>query len=136
MSADKTFVDANILIYAYTADEPAKQEKALKFLDDCRPVISIQVLREFANVLLKKRNVKHEDIKEILSEITEIADVVHEDLALIFASFDIHERYKYSFYDSLIIAAAVKSQCRVLLSEDMRDGQIINGTLKIINPLR
>ena len=55
MNAVKTFIDTNILIYAFTADEPEKQETALKFLNDCLPVISTQVVKEFSNVLLKKQ---------------------------------------------------------------------------------
>ena len=132
MSADNTFADTNILIYAYTSDEPDKQEKTLKFLDDCQPVISTQVLKEFSNVLLKKENVSHERIKETIGEIIEVANVVNEELTLILDSIDIHERYKFSFYDSLIIAAALNSQCQILLSEDMQDGQIIEGRLRIV----
>ena len=134
MNAGKTFVDTNVLIYAFTTDEPDKKEKALKFLDNCQPVISTQVLKEFSYVLLKKSRVSSEIIMEIIGEITKIASVVNEELELIFASFVIYERYKYSFYDSLIIATAVNSQCQALLSEDMQDGQIIDDKLKIINP--
>jgi len=136
MNADKTFVDTNILIYAFTIDEPDKQAKALKYLDSCQPVISTQVIKEFSNVLLKRGNVRQDRIKEIINEITEIVWVVNEELALIFAAFDIKERYRFSFYDSLIIATAVNSQCKVLLSEDMQDGQIIDGSIRIINPFR
>ena len=134
MNADKTFVDTNILIYAFTIDEPDKQAKALKYLDSCQPVISTQVIKEFSNVLLKRGNVRQDRIKEIIKEIAEIVWVVNEEVALIFAAFDIKERYRFSFYDSLIVATAVNSQCKVLLSEDMQDGQIIDGSLRIINP--
>ena len=134
MHADKTFIDTNILVYAFTADEPDKQEIALKFLDGCMPVVSTQVLKEFSNVLLRKGKVGLENIKEIIGEITDVAEVVNEEIAHIFASFDIHERYRFSFYDSLIIAAAVASRCQVLLSEDLQDGQVIEGGLKIVNP--
>jgi predicted nucleic acid-binding protein len=60
--------------------------------------------------------------------------VVNEELSLIYAAFDLHQRYKYSYYDSLIIAAAVNSQCHTLASEDLQDGQIIEGRLSIVNP--
>jgi len=136
MNAGKTFADTNIVIYAFTSDEPEKQVQTLRFLDDCQPVVSTQVLKEFSNVLLKKGNVRHARIKEIVSEITEVASVVNEELTLILDSIDIQERYKFSFYDSLIIAAALNSQCQTLLSEDMQDGQIIDGRLRIVNPYR
>ena len=134
MSVDKTFVDTNILIYAFTSDEPDKQKIVLKYLDNCQPVLSTQVIKEFSNVMLKKGNVGHKRVKETIGEITDIASVVNEELGFIFNSFDIHERYRYSFYDSLIIAAALKSQCQILLSEDMQDQQIIDNRLRIVNP--
>ena len=136
MRAAKTFIDTNVLIYAFTSDEPQKQEIALKFLDDCQPVISTQVLKEFANIVLKKGNISFGNVKETISEITEIADVINEDLNLIIDSVDIHEQYKYSFYDSLIIAAALSAQCQILLSEDMQSEQIIYDKLRIVSPFR
>ena len=133
MNAVKTFIDTNVLIYAFTADDPLKQETALKALENCFPVISTQVIKELSNVMLKK-SIALQTIREIISDITEAAEVKNEELGLIFVAFDIYERYKFSFYDSLITAAAINSKCRVLLSEDMQNGQIINDKLKIINP--
>ena len=49
---------------------------------------------------------------------------------------DIRLKYKYSYYDSLIIAAALESKCTVLYSEDMQHDQIIESTLQIINPFK
>jgi predicted nucleic acid-binding protein len=134
MNAVKTFIDTNILIYAFTADEPEKQELALKFLDNCLPVISTQVVKEFSNVLLKKTRIDLENVQEIIAGIIGISDVVNEEIARIFAAFDIHKRYQFSFYDSLIIATAIHANCQLLLSEDMHDGQVIDEKLKIVNP--
>ena len=136
MSAVKTFVDTNILIYAFTADEALKREIALKFLNSCLPVISTQVVKELANVLLKNTSVSLQTIQETINDVINAAEVVSEEMTLIFASFDIHKRYRFSFYDSLIIATAINSKCRQLLSEDMQDGQIIDGKLKIVNPFK
>ena len=134
MNAVKTFIDTNILIYAFTADEPEKQELALKFLDNCLPVISTQVVKEFSNVLLRKTSIDLENMQEIIAGIIGISDVVNEEIERIFAAFDIHKRYQFSFYDSLIIATAIHANCQLLLSEDMQDGQVIDEKLKIVNP--
>jgi len=134
MNVVKTFVDTNILIYAFTADEPEKQEVALKFLDGCLPVISTQVIKEFSNVLLRKTSIDLENIQEIIGGIIGISDVVNEEIELIFSAFDIHKRYQFSFYDSLVIATAITAKCQVLLSEDLQGGQVIDGKLKIVNP--
>jgi len=134
MNAVKTFIDTNILVYAFTADEPEKQEIALKFLNNCFPVISTQVIKEFSNVLLKRTSIGLQTIRETINEIITITDIVNEEVALILAAFDIHKRYMLSFYDSLIIVSAINAKCRILLSEDMQDGQTIDGKLTIVNP--
>ena len=123
------------LIYAFTDDEKVKQEMALNALENNIPVISAQIIKEFTNVALK-HNLKTSIIENKLKEIMEVAEVIDEHSDCIFNALDIHERYKYSFYDSLVIATALYSNCKVLLSEDMQDGQIIDGKLKIINPFK
>ena len=69
MNGDRVFVDTNILIYAFTSDESDKQEITLKLIDNCQPVISTQVLREFSNILLKRGSVNHKRIKETIGEV-------------------------------------------------------------------
>jgi predicted nucleic acid-binding protein len=54
-------------------------------------------------------------------------------MALYAKAIDLQGRYKYGFYDSLIIAAALEANCNVLYSEDLQDGQVIDG-LVIKNP--
>jgi len=136
MSGIRTFVDTNVLVYAFTKDEPEKREKALTALDNCLPVISSQVLKELASVLLKKKSVDIQAALDTLHEITGVAEVMEEKASLVFAALRTCERYGYSFYDSLIIESALAADCAVLLSEDMQDAQIISGKLKIHNPFR
>ena len=136
MSGVRTFVDTNVLVYAFTKDEPDKQEKALSALDNCLPVISTQVLREFANVLLKKKIVDAQVILDTLHEIVGVTEVLEEKSSLVFSAFGTCEKYGYSFYDSLIIESALAADCAILLSEDMQDGQIIGDQLRILNPFK
>ena len=136
MNATRTFIDTNILIYAFSTDEPTKQKIALEILDNCLPVISTQVVKEFSNVLLRKKKVSLQNLEEIIAGIMEVADVVNEEVEFILTAFDIHKRYQFSFYDSLVVATALASNCKILLSEDMNDGQVIEDTLKIVNPFK
>jgi len=136
MKGARTFIDTNILVYAFTNDEPDKQEIALHTLDNCLPVISTQVLKELANVFLKKKNVSTQVVLDTLNEISYITEVVEESSDLIFRALVMHEKHGFSFYDSLIIETALAANCVNLLSEDMQDGQIISGTLKIKNPFK
>ena len=135
----RTFIDANVLVYAFTATETEKQAIALKYLSNCLPVVSAQVIKEFSNVALKKYSTDLETLKETVSDILEVTEIIDEDIGLIFIAYDIHAKYSYSFYDSLIIASALKAKCTVLLSEDMADGQGIDymhSVLKIVNPFK
>ena len=84
--------------------------------------------------MVRKFNQPITDIQEQVNGITEIAYVICEDVALIHKAIEINQKYRYGFYDCLIIAAALASNCRTLLSEDMQHGQVINGALTVINP--
>jgi predicted nucleic acid-binding protein len=135
MNDTRTFIDTNILIYAFSLNEPAKQKMALNYLDKCIPVISTQVVKEFSNVLLKKKtSFNSKQIKGLINEIITVAEVIDEDVSHILKALELKEQYGYSFYDCLIIATAIHSNCSVLLSEDLQNNQIIDDKLKILNP--
>ena len=132
--SDKVFADTNIIIYAHTSSEKDKQGKIIEILDNANLVISMQVVREFINVMVRKFGQPISDIKAQVDKIIDIANVVSEDLELIDRAIKINQTYKYRFYDCLIIAAALRAGCNTLLSEDMQHGQVIEGTLTITNP--
>jgi len=134
MNVGRTFVDTNILVYAFTSDELQKRKKALLALDNCITIVSTQVIREFSNTLFNKTDFGSEQVKDIIGEITSVAEVVCEEIVMISGAIDLREKYKYSFYDSLIISAALSSNCEILLSEDMQNGQLIEDKLQIVNP--
>ena len=97
-------------------------------------VISVQVLREFFNGAVKKLDIPVQIAVSLVENYGKMS-LVHEDLDLIFAAMDIHQKRKYSFYDSLIVAAALRSKCKILYSEVLQHGQVIDG-LKVVNPFR
>jgi predicted nucleic acid-binding protein len=99
--------------------------------------ISTQVLKEFANVSLKKNLSKSmAELKTHLTKVQKGFDVVEISVETILAALDITEKYLFSFYDCLIIASAIENDCHTLYSEDLQHGQIIGKKLKIINPLK
>jgi predicted nucleic acid-binding protein len=63
-------------------------------------------------------------------------EVIEIDKSLVLEAMEISIRYKYSYWDSLIVAAALGTGCSMLYTEDLHDGQIINGRLKIVNPFK
>ena len=134
------FIDTNILVYAYDKDEELKNPIAKRILIDCwenkSGSISTQVLQEFHFTITAKLSKRigiseaRELIKDFLSWQTE--QITPHD---IIDATILQERYKYSFWDSLIIVTAQKSGAEILYSEDLQDGQKI-GDLVIKNPFK
>jgi predicted nucleic acid-binding protein len=140
MAGDKVFLDANIIIYAYDVSAGEKHEIAKKILvdlwDSGLGVISTQVLQEFFVAVTQKlsKPLDKRLAREIVSDFLKW-DVVINDGESILEAIEILLRYGYSFWDSLIIEAAIRSGTVILLSEDMSHGQTIN-TLTIKNPFK
>ena len=128
---DRIFLDTNVLVYALL-DEGTKQQIALELLQT-GGVISTQVLNEFAQVARKKAKLEWQEITELSNAIQSLTEIVSLDLAIHNRALTIAVSYGYSFYDSLIVAAALESGCNLLFSEDMQDGQRIES-LMINNP--
>ncbi len=125
------FIDTNVVLYAFGAGE--KVNISLRLLKDA--TISVQVLNEFANVAIRKLHYSMEDLASAIRDIRRAAASVAiidndtHDLAR-----KINARYKFSFYDSALIASALLTDCDTFYSEDMQDGMVIEGSLTIRNP--
>jgi predicted nucleic acid-binding protein len=131
----KIFLDSNIVIYAYCNNSIDKQQKAKELFVEETITISTQVLQETANTLYRKFKADFHTIRSLLEECVRNVSTLHVNTRkTVFQACDIAERYQYSFYDSLIIAAALEAECQILYSEDMQHNQFIEGKLKIINP--
>ncbi len=130
---DRVFLDTNVLIYLYSEDEPEKQEKSKDIIVNYHCIISTQVLNELANVMLKKFSVNPNTILMIINEICENLEVNETSIETIKKALYIFEKYHYSYYDSLIISAALENECKMLFTEDMQHKQIIDDYLTILN---
>jgi predicted nucleic acid-binding protein len=131
----KDFFDTNVLIYAVAKNEP-RASKAEALLAS-GGIISIQSLNEFVSVARRKLGTSWEEVKELLDLICILCpDPVPISLDMHKAALDIAEKYGYGIYDALIVSAALETGCRVLYSEDLQDGQIINRQLTIRNPFQ
>ncbi|MFN0176684.1 MAG: PIN domain-containing protein [Saprospiraceae bacterium] len=133
MSA-KCFLDSNIIIYAHTDLDLQKQQIAQQIISNEESIVSTQVLQETANSLFRKFEFPWADIQPVLSEIAN-NNLLHTNTAVTVAdACRIAARYGFSFYDSLIIAAALEANAELLYSEDLQDGQVIDGALTIKTP--
>jgi predicted nucleic acid-binding protein len=131
----RVFFDTNILLYLYSSDEPEKQAVSVQAAQSfpC-PTVSTQTLNELANTLFRKMRVPWQDITAALAEIDQAFAVELVTVPVIRRACSIAERYRYSYYDSAVIASALSCGCTLLLSEDMQHGQLIEEQLRIMNP--
>jgi predicted nucleic acid-binding protein len=128
------FVDSNILVYAFTTDPRAPRAQAL-LNRGC--IIGVQGLNEFTNVARRKLGMTWAEVRDALSAIRTVCRaIVPIDVETHDDAVRIAERYGYAFFDALMIASALRADCRVLWSEDMQDGLIIDQRLRITNPFR
>ena len=129
----KAFLDTNVLIYAVAKDDP-RSPQAEELLAS-GGVLSVQILNEFVSVARRKILMPWSDVTEALDAFRvlcpsplPITIEMHE------AALKIAEQHGYSIYDALVVAAALKAGCATLYSEDLHDGQTIDGQLTIRNP--
>lgn len=132
---DKVFIDTNIFIYAWMTDGSNKHAEAKTYLEkqSREIVVSTQIMNELYAVLLKY-NCSDVWIQENLKKLYADVDVVPIAFPLVEKAWDIRVRLHYSLWDSLVIAAALESDCSVLCTEDLQHGQVIDKRLRIINP--
>jgi len=131
---DRAFLDSNILIYLYSEDELEKQNIVNNIFDKFECVISTQTLNEFCNVCLKKLKKNVSEIIESLNEIKGSCRLEFVDDSVMERALLLHEKYFYSYFDSLMLSSALKYNCAIIYSEDMQHEQLIESSLKIINP--
>jgi predicted nucleic acid-binding protein len=127
------FLDTNVLICATLQADP-RSEVARSLLAR-RGTVSVQVLNEFANVASRKMRRPWPEIGRALAAIRMLcAPPLALTVGIHEAGLAIAARTGYRFYDALIIAAALEARCETLFSEDLQDGQVIDGRLTIRNP--
>jgi predicted nucleic acid-binding protein len=136
MSAERVFIDTNVLTYLFDDSEASKRELARQRLaNEQREIcISTQVLQELYVSLTKGRDpiATPEIAERAVREATRYS-VVQVDVTLVLSAIAASRQHRISFWDALIVRAAVQAGCSVLLSEDLNSGQIVEQ-VRIENP--
>ncbi|MGB5420985.1 MAG: PIN domain-containing protein [Desulfobacterales bacterium] len=134
----KVFLDTNVLIYAYDSDAGEKHTVAAAILRNLweteTGIVSVQVLQEFyVNVTRKIPNPLPKPKAREIIQSYRAWPIELNDIETIFAASEFEERYKLSFWDALIVAAACNANAEKILTEDLNHGQRIEGVF-IENP--
>lgn len=123
----RVFLDTNIFVYLYDSDQPVKQARARdlveRFGNSDEIIISTQVLQEFyASVTRKFAKQLSEEETLLATRNLGSLPIVQVSVGMIFEAINLSRRFQLSFWDSLILQAALDSECRLLVSEDLQHG--------------
>ncbi|HEY3876680.1 MAG TPA: PIN domain-containing protein [Candidatus Kapabacteria bacterium] len=132
------FLDSNIWLYVLgTKTDNEKHRIADRLIELPNIRISVQVIGEICNALLRKTIITESRIQETIEELYDQFQpwYLRSRNQMVSAS-KLRERYNFSHWDSFIVLAALESNCSTLYSEDMQDGLVIDGTLTIRNPFK
>jgi len=135
MSA-RSFFDTNVLVYADDKATPAKQRRAIDLVAEHRRtgtgVVSLQVLQEYFVTVTRKLRVDSRIARRKVELLAEF-DVAAPEVSDILAAIDLHRLHGFSFWDALVLRAAMQAGCSVLFSEDLQDAREVDG-IQIVNP--
>lgn len=133
MTDKRFFADSNIWLYAFMSFESDKTNKSIEIISNTSAVLSTQVINELCVNLIKKAGYSESEIQQTIKNIYSHYEVINIDEKIIIEASKIRITHRLSYWDSLIVASAISSQCTVLYSEDMQHNQLIQNTT-IINP--
>ena len=125
------FLDTNVLVYAALELDPRKQGIAAVLLEHFREqgigVISLQILREFANALFHKSDYSPEQIRNMVDRFHAAYQCLPDSYEIQMRAFEIKSKYGLQFYDAIMLATAEAAGCDTVYSEDMGDGVVYDG---------
>ncbi len=133
------FLDTNVFVYSFDESVPAKAQRARQLIRRAvatrKGMVSYQVVQEFFNVALRRfaQPMTVGDAEQYLTTVFRPLMAIHSSQALFGEALRLNNKFRLSWYDSLIVAAAIEGQSSVLYSEDLQHGQRF-GDLEIENP--
>ena len=127
-----SFLDSNIVLYL-ASEDLRKADRAQELVAE-GGTISVQVLNEIANISRRKMGLSWAETRNFLLMIRGLLKVEPITIEIHDVGISLAERYQLSVYDSMIVSAALSAECDTLLSEDLQNGLLINGRLRVLNP--
>ncbi len=127
-----SFLDTNVVLYLVSADD-VRANRAEELVS-AGGMISVQVLNEIANVARRKLGLSWPETRSFLSMVRDLLSVQPLTIAIHETGMNLAEQYRLSIFDGMIAASALHAECDTLWSEDMQNGLVISGQLRIVNP--
>lgn len=126
------FADTNIVVYAFANDD-AKVAVAEGILEK-QPTISVQVISEFLNVCRVKLGIDVPTRHNLARELIAGCNVVALEPRVVEKAMEVEAQGQISYWDALIVAAALLSGCDILYTEDLEHGRTFDSQLTVVNP--
>lgn len=139
--SDKCFLDTNILVYAYNADEKEKHSRssalAKELWNQKTGVLSLQVLQEFYVTVTQKipKPISGSKAREIIEDYLFAWEVVAPTAKTLLEALEVQAKHQVHFWDAMIFAAAKEAGVKIVYSEDFQHGREIEG-IRFVNPFR
>jgi predicted nucleic acid-binding protein len=133
---DRIFLDTNILVYSLLDNDEPKHAQALKLMEALKGnylFISTQVVNELYVTLLK-HGLEEKEVDARIKKVIEIYNIPFTTVLTLKTGWSIRKKYKLSYWDCIILASALESDCAIIYTEDMQDGLKVEGKLEVINP--
>jgi predicted nucleic acid-binding protein len=127
-----SFLDSNIVLYL-ASEDLLKADRAQELVAE-GGTISVQVLNEIANISRRKMGLSWAETRNFLLMIRGLLKVEPITIEIHDVGISLAERYQLPVYESMIVSAALSAECDTLLSEDLQNGLLINGRLRVLNP--
>ena len=137
--SDRFFLDTNIFVHSFDQNAPAKAQRSAQLIRQAlttqKGVISYQVVQEFFNVALRRfaQPMQPTDASQYLGTVFRPLLAVHSSQALYAEALQLQASSGFSWYDALIVSAAIQAKCDFLYTEDLQHGQRF-GALQVRNP--
>jgi predicted nucleic acid-binding protein len=138
MSTTNAFLDSNVWLYAFIKGQDSnKTAKAIILINALSTIfVSTQVINEVCVNLLRKQRASETEIRDVIDDFFTLYNVIELDQEQLIHASNLRERYSLSYWDSLIIAAALASKTSIIYSEDMQDGLLVENQVTLVNPFK
>jgi len=133
------FLDTNVFVYSFDPSAPAKARRAADLIRRAvatgKGIVSYQVVQEFFNVALRRfaKPMTVTEAEQYLATVFRPLLAIHSSQAVYVEALRLSEQFSLSWYDALIVAAAIAGDSTLLFSEDLQHGQRF-GDLRVQNP--